>query len=162
LSSVLYFVKNFPEFLVGSFSAAQAYPQFRDALFDVSLISVNPHSALIELAALFGVFGVAVFLLLSISVIGRLRASGYTAHRLWFAFLSIIGASFVPSSILFNGWFLGVAALVVSWKLEASDHTAITRTEAEDRGLRITASGVAEAEDKARQLARRSGNPGGG
>lgn len=139
LSSVRYFVENFPEFLVGSFSAAQAYPQFSDALFDVSLISVNPHSAVIELAALFGIFGLIIFLLLSVSAIGRLKASGYTLHRLWFAFLSIIGASFVPSSILFNGWFLGVAALVVSWKLETDDRTAITLSQAEDKGLQASA-----------------------
>lgn len=139
LSSVLYFIENFPEFLVGSFSAARAYPQFSHALFDVSLISVNPHSALIELAALFGVLGLVVFLLLSVSVIARLQASGYTAHRLWFAFLSIVGASFVPSSILFNGWFLGVAALAVSWQLGVGDRTEIVLTRSGNTKLHGTA-----------------------
>lgn len=97
--SHLYFLEHYGNFTFGSFDASKPFASFRNAEFDDALVRINPHSFLIEVHALFGVFGLAVFALLSLSLFASLwrRVGGILAVG---AAAAILFYSSVPSSIL--------------------------------------------------------------
>jgi len=109
--SHLYFLKHYGNFTLGSFDASKPFASFRNAEFDDALVRVNPHSFLIELHALFGVFGLAVFLLVGVSLILSLwrRVGGILALG---AGAAILFYSSVPSSILQFHLFFAFATLI--------------------------------------------------
>ncbi len=109
--SHLYFLEHYGNFMFGSFDASEPFASFRNAEFDDALVRVNPHSFLIELHALFGVFGLAVLVLLSLSLfvslwrqVGGVLAVGAGAAILFY--------SAVPSSILQFHLFFTFATLI--------------------------------------------------
>lgn len=109
--SHLYFLEHYGNFTFGSFDASQPFASFRNAGFDDALVRVNPHSFLIELHALFGVFGLAVFVLLGgplLLVLWR-RVGGVLALG---AGAAILFYSSVPSSILQFHLFFAFATLI--------------------------------------------------
>jgi hypothetical protein len=108
-----YFFKNLDIFIIGSFDASRPLPQFSAANFDTALISINPHSLLIELSALFGFFGIAISSLLAISLFLELKKSLW-GIKLWFVFLSILALTNVSSSILSLGYFFALTAAITN------------------------------------------------
>lgn len=111
--SHLYFVRNYGNFLFGSFDASQPYPSFRNADFDDSLVRVNPHSLVIELHALFGLFGLLICLLLALGLALPLAHSVGGIGAV-FCGATIAFYSSVPSSVLqFHVYFVLVTLIAV-------------------------------------------------
>lgn len=107
------FIRQYPSFLVGSFDASVALPQFQFADFDTTLMARNPHSMLIELHGLFGFVGLIVSLCLGIGLWRKLAAS-WRGVRLWYFFFSVLALSCVSSSTLHSGVFFALAAALAT------------------------------------------------
>jgi hypothetical protein len=109
--SHLYFVTHYGNFLLGSFDLSEPFAAFRNTRFDDALIRVNPHSLVIELHALFGLFGMLVVTLLASSLMLLL------VRHLGAPLAMIVGPmialySSVPSSVLqFHVYFVLVALI---------------------------------------------------
>jgi hypothetical protein len=56
-----YFIKNYNKFLMGDFKWGEKFSQFDKATFNTDLMALNPHSFLIELHCLFGIFAAILF-----------------------------------------------------------------------------------------------------
>lgn len=106
-----YFFHEYSSFLVGTFSAGRIFPQFLNAPFDTSVISLNPHSFIIELHALFGFGGLIISVALFFSIY-KCMSRNYTVWSLIYVFCSIFLLVNVPSSILGSGSTYALIALL--------------------------------------------------
>jgi hypothetical protein len=111
----MFFIKEYPRFLLGSFNASLPFPQFNIADFDVGLMSVNPHSMIIELHGLFGVFGLVISISMLMSLWIKLSSS-WQGVKLSFLFFSLITLTFISSSTLHIGAFFGLVSILVNSK----------------------------------------------
>ena len=109
--SHLFFLENYGSFLGGSFDASRPFDVFANTGFDDSLVKVNPHSLVIELHALFGLFGLLIILGLAFALalllarrLGRVRGA--------MAGVAIVFFSAVPSSVLQFHVFFAVVTLI--------------------------------------------------
>ncbi|MBL8995934.1 MAG: hypothetical protein JNL44_01310 [Gemmatimonadetes bacterium] len=130
--SHMYFVTHYGNFVFGSFDASRPFASFRNTGFDDALVRLNPHSFLIELHALFGLFGLAVLLLFAIALARMLgRRLGVAAGVAAGAVIAFYSS--VPSSILqFHAFFVLVTLIVLSDAPGARERRGASAPEAGD------------------------------
>lgn len=107
-----YFLDNYIYFMSGAFNAGERFPQFDGAQFDDSLISLNPHSYIIELHALFGFGGMVICILM----IAAILINMFNSFEFWpsfYIFSSILLLVNVSSSILGSGSTYALITLLV-------------------------------------------------
>jgi hypothetical protein len=100
--SWVYFFGEYRRFLFGTFTAGETFPQFENAKFNTSLISLNPHSYIIELHVLFGVGGLLVLSALFFSVY-KSMSTIYIGVPFFYILFSIFLLVNVSSSTMGSG-----------------------------------------------------------
>lgn len=119
LQSLVYFLSNYNNFLWGIFEAGVPFTQFAYADFKTDLIELNPHSFVIEIHALFGIFGLFIIIGVFTSVFLLLlkKYNLFISLYLWISFVLI---SSIPSSILGISSYFALVACIIQTKSNQS------------------------------------------
>lgn len=111
----LFFLQEYPRFLLGSFNSSNPLPQFRSADFDTRLMAQNPHSMHIEFHGLFGFIGLIITLCLMIGLWRKLSENWHGIRHVYL-FFSIVALTNIMSSTLHFHVFYTLASAIATQK----------------------------------------------
>jgi hypothetical protein len=115
------FFRNFDEFFVGSYSPSLMCPQFKNIYEIDDLMQFSPHSMLIELQCMFGLFGLISYVFLIIGILMFCYRYNVSKIRIFIIILICIMATTIPSNIFRSSQQFFSLTIFVVWMARGWD-----------------------------------------
>lgn len=109
------FLENFGEFILGSFSPSHMCPQLSYFSYNSTFLEYSPHSLIIEIHCLFGMFGTIIFSLFIVAISILFYESKTSKLKVVLALLIFMAVTTIPSGIFRSGQlFFSLTLFIIS------------------------------------------------